>query len=78
MTNRPKPLFHSNFPDFRHLESSPVSGPFSLLSVGNIDEFIGFKVKLKVSDLRFRGSQRSQYPLIKEYTLNHNIKAPII
>ena len=22
--------------------------------------------------------QRAQYPLIKEYTLNHNIKAPII
>ena len=24
------------------------------------------------------GAQRTQYPLIKEYTLNHNIKAPII
>ena len=23
-------------------------------------------------------TQRTQYPLIKEYTLNHNIKAPII
>ena len=23
-------------------------------------------------------TQRSQYPLFKEYTLNHNIKAPII
>ena len=23
-------------------------------------------------------AQRTQYPLIKEYTLNHNIKAPII
>ena len=23
-------------------------------------------------------SQRAQYPLMKEYTLNHNIKAPII
>ena len=23
-------------------------------------------------------TQRAQYPLIKEYTLNHNIKAPII
>ena len=27
---------------------------------------------------RMRVAQRSQYPLIKEYTLNHNIKAPII
>ena len=24
------------------------------------------------------GAQRAQYPLIKEYTLNHNVKAPII
>ena len=23
------------------------------------------------------GTQRAQYPLIREYTLNHNIKAPI-
>ena len=25
-----------------------------------------------------RHSQRAEYPLMEEYTLNHNIKAPII
>ena len=28
--------------------------------------------------LVFCGTQRTQCPVIKEYTLNHNIKAPII
>ena len=26
----------------------------------------------------FQAFQRSQYPLMKEHTLNHNIKAPIV
>ena len=35
-------------------------------------------VTVVTSSVPAYGSQRAQYPLTKEYTLNHNIKAPII
>ena len=38
-----------------------------------IDSYYG---NLKLSS--FTRTQRTQYPLIKEYTFNHNIKASII
>ena len=39
---------------------------------------MGEEVPLTVTIRPTVGSQRTQYPLIKAYTLNHKIKAPMI
>ena len=47
------------------------------LRVSGVRGFGVFRFRLLESGIR-GSTQRSQYPLIKEYTLNHDIKASII
>ena len=41
------------------------------------DRSLGFRFQGSKVSVKGR-PQRAQYPLIKEYSLNHNLKAPII
>ena len=51
-----------------------VPGLAEILSKNGLAEILSKKYPTKGP----RCTQRTQYPLIKEYTLNHNNKAPII
>ena len=52
---------------------------FSLGGAGARVPYQGMLLEgISPQQLGCRPSQRAQYPLIKEYTFNHNIKAPII